>query len=388
MISNSLARHKNNVKKDRGKHGTYQEMIQTWVTYEVVKVIFLYGLNPEPNSTLEQFAPDLYTYVQHVKNPTNSTLECALRVHTTLFSKTSHSSYFSRCTFAQFEKVVWRDEVKFMIPIIILSWLRHLEQGFNNKSSTVSWSALGHYCPVDKPLQGHGADPLGLVYLSTHDKPDKIAKVSSYCDIKPDETYESTNNNYTIKSLELWAMMCLETPVQNKLLEATRLDKDTKKRHDTCKMLRQNNYKFSITITDYTKSNKDSRKRKIDESEFAPNPTKTKKSTTRKQTTSKKSPTTVDSGKKRRKSSRKKNSEQSNDFTEKTTQELQSMVTRSLEDINKLFTNVTENMDMTNHGTTLASLLKTIQETTNAMASMALKFEQSAEFTMTTYEGH
>ena len=38
--------------KDKGKHNTFMEMIHTWITYEVVKVLFLYGLNPNPVTTL------------------------------------------------------------------------------------------------------------------------------------------------------------------------------------------------------------------------------------------------------------------------------------------------------------------------------------------------
>jgi hypothetical protein len=48
IIANYLA--KNELKgkgRDRGKHGIYHEMIQTWVTYELVKVLHLYGLNPQ-----------------------------------------------------------------------------------------------------------------------------------------------------------------------------------------------------------------------------------------------------------------------------------------------------------------------------------------------------
>jgi hypothetical protein len=69
-------------------------MIQTWVTYSVVKVIFLYGLNPEPNTTLKEFASQLNAYIQHIKNPTDSTLDSAIKVYKSLFNKTSHSSYF------------------------------------------------------------------------------------------------------------------------------------------------------------------------------------------------------------------------------------------------------------------------------------------------------
>ena len=56
----------------------------------------------------------------------------------------------------------------------------------------------------------------------------------------------------------------MQTPVQNKLNDtAKKVDKETKRRHETCKMLRQNKYKFLITPTNFfTKSNKCPQKRK------------------------------------------------------------------------------------------------------------------------------
>ena len=89
-----MARHKIKVKKDREKHGTYQEMIQTWVTYSVVKVIFLYGLNPELNTSIKKVAPQIQTYIQYIKDPKENTYETAEIVHKSLFNKTLHSSYF------------------------------------------------------------------------------------------------------------------------------------------------------------------------------------------------------------------------------------------------------------------------------------------------------
>jgi hypothetical protein len=49
IIAKYLAKVKDKTAKDRGAPGIYQEMIQTWVTYELVKVVCIYGLNPEQN---------------------------------------------------------------------------------------------------------------------------------------------------------------------------------------------------------------------------------------------------------------------------------------------------------------------------------------------------
>jgi hypothetical protein len=259
VISNSLARSKIKVEKDRGKHSTFQEMIQTWVTYDVVKVIFLYGLNPELNTSIKEVAPQIQTYIQYIKDPKESTYETAETVHKNLFNKTLHSSYFLRCKFSEVDKVLWKDDVKVTIPIIILTWLRQLQQGFSEQTTCRSF--LGDYTPIEKIPKGDSNDQLGLVYLSKLHTPETLQKVTSYTDIKPDETYEATETNYTIKSIEMWAMMLLQPPLQKKLHDTAKEDKETGMRQKTCAKLNQSNYQFTITSTYFASSNKRTQKK-------------------------------------------------------------------------------------------------------------------------------
>ena len=112
------------------------------------------------------------------------------------------------------DKVLWKDDVKVTIPIIILTWLRQLQQGFSEQTTTTCWSILGDYTPIVNITKGDSNDQLGLVYLSKPHTPETLEKVKSYTDIKPDKTFEATETNYTIKSLEMWAMMLLQPPLQ------------------------------------------------------------------------------------------------------------------------------------------------------------------------------
>jgi len=54
--------------KDRGKHATYEEMIQTWVTYEVVKVLYLFELNPTHRCNIEEIAPEIEKYITYIES--------------------------------------------------------------------------------------------------------------------------------------------------------------------------------------------------------------------------------------------------------------------------------------------------------------------------------
>ncbi len=58
---------KDAVKRDKGAPGVYHEMIQTWVPYELVKVIYIFGLNPEPNKSLSECALEIREYIEYLK---------------------------------------------------------------------------------------------------------------------------------------------------------------------------------------------------------------------------------------------------------------------------------------------------------------------------------
>jgi hypothetical protein len=66
IIAKYLAKAKNAIKKDKGAPEVYHEMIQTWVTYELVKVIYIFGLNPEPNEFLSECTPEIRDYTLNI----------------------------------------------------------------------------------------------------------------------------------------------------------------------------------------------------------------------------------------------------------------------------------------------------------------------------------
>ncbi len=76
------------------------EMIQTWITYEVVKVLFLYGLNPKPSDRIHDVAQEIGKYILHMTDPSDESYASARKVQNTLFKKTHHLSVFSRCNFS------------------------------------------------------------------------------------------------------------------------------------------------------------------------------------------------------------------------------------------------------------------------------------------------
>jgi hypothetical protein len=152
--------------RDRGKHATYLEMIQTWVTYEVVKVLYIYGLNPERSEQLETVAPHIEKYIKYViDTESNSDSHAdAKEIHEVLLNNTQHAGTFTKCNFSGMADIKWKEEVKFMIPLLVLTWLRQLQQFFKRKQNKLrSWSSLGNYAPHLKLQHGGKNNPLAIV---------------------------------------------------------------------------------------------------------------------------------------------------------------------------------------------------------------------------------
>ena len=57
---------------DRGDSLGFQEFIQSWVGYELVKVLNVFGLQPKIRSNLEDWSPDLFATFSYLNNRSNN----------------------------------------------------------------------------------------------------------------------------------------------------------------------------------------------------------------------------------------------------------------------------------------------------------------------------
>jgi hypothetical protein len=98
IIAKCLAELKDAVKKDRGSPGVYHEMIQTWVTYELVKVTFIFGLNPSPNDSLNDFAPETDNYIAYLRmgDEDKEHMDDTKAIHELLMKHTLHTGVFHK----------------------------------------------------------------------------------------------------------------------------------------------------------------------------------------------------------------------------------------------------------------------------------------------------
>ena len=57
---------------DRGNSLVFQEFIQSWVGYELVKVLNVFGLQPNIRSDLAHWSPDLFATFSYLRNRSNN----------------------------------------------------------------------------------------------------------------------------------------------------------------------------------------------------------------------------------------------------------------------------------------------------------------------------
>ena len=179
-------------------------------------------------------------------------------IHELLFKRTQHSGTFKKCTFASLTKVKWKEDVKFMIPFLLLTWLRHLQQYFNNnKNQSCTWTKVGNYQPHVSLSKGESKNPLSIVYLP---KPstNQPVKVKDYNDIKPDEPqkFNKDMSNVLFASFEEWAMLLLTPTIQKRFTQAIQADDDTRRRWNMCEKKINHHSNFRFNDDDYVNKDK------------------------------------------------------------------------------------------------------------------------------------
>ena len=115
---------------DGGSFSTYQELMHSWVAYELVKVLLNFGLTPKICEDLNGWSLDLYCLFSYVgvKKRDASKKERSDEPLSILFDKTLHNSYFGKLPFKSKEK--FSKTINTILPLVILTWLHQLQEYF------------------------------------------------------------------------------------------------------------------------------------------------------------------------------------------------------------------------------------------------------------------
>ena len=99
----------------------FQQFIHSWLCYELVKVLYVFGLQPQIRSDISDWSQELHTAFDYFNNKQQEQKEMALKVLDTLFDKTQHNSSFN--------KIILGSKQKFKriknptLCLVMLTWL-------------------------------------------------------------------------------------------------------------------------------------------------------------------------------------------------------------------------------------------------------------------------
>ena len=178
--------------------------MNSWVGYELVKVLFKYGLNPKLRCDLKDWSPDLYKLFSYFGEKQQDSSNCPTDPLNVLFDKTQHCSYFGKLPFGKrtkFEKMA-----NATLPLVILTWLCQLQEHFFEQPENnplIDWNDVGRYCNV--PQKFAVKQGVNDVYMAKANNKNPV-KIESFDDIKPN----NKDSKKVVKSLFEWADKILD----------------------------------------------------------------------------------------------------------------------------------------------------------------------------------
>lgn len=227
VLANSIAKRPFPTgKPDRGQSLLFQEFIQSWVGYELVKVLVTYGLQPITlSSKLKNWSPDLHTIFTYMLTKDQKMKTRAEEILEVLFSKTLHCGYWSHVQFGTRKKFF--DNNNSILCLVVLTWMRQLQEFFlndDNLPSNGNWNKWGKYTGVTgNPYKQ--TMPLANINFSTLEKPGLIEQVTSIDQFKPHGEISGV-----CTSLEEWAFRILRPKHRSQFEELIRFDLESEER--------------------------------------------------------------------------------------------------------------------------------------------------------------
>jgi hypothetical protein len=204
-----------------------------------VKVLNVFGLQPKIRSDLQDWSPDLFATFSYLSNRSDEQHKrTAIKTLDLLFDKTEHNSYFNKLNFGIKEK--FKTLSNSSLYLLILTWLRQLEQYFynfeSNGDSLGDWNKHGKYYGTSTLLK---AAPLAIIHMAK-----AIEKRTHVTDVA---FFEPDDRDGVCVSLEEWGARIF-TPYNKKVLRDAKIGcEKTKIRFERAKKVE---VFFSFTSTD------------------------------------------------------------------------------------------------------------------------------------------
>ncbi len=205
----------------------FHKFIQSWVGYELVKVLVLFGLQPTKlNPNLKNWSPDLHDIFSYMLTKKLELKDRADQILKVLFGNTLHTGHWTKIQFGSSKKIVERDNG--ILSLLVLTWLRQLQQFFLNderKAENGDWNTLGKYKGTTGNLLKE--TPLANINFSTASETTTLQQIANIDQFKPKEDIKGV-----CTSLEEWALGILSPETELQVDELYNNDAETHAREE------------------------------------------------------------------------------------------------------------------------------------------------------------
>lgn len=221
IVSTKIAKKIQTIGTDRGEVLVFQQFMYSWVCYECVKLLAVFGIQPTVRNDIAEWSPeldDLFKYFTN-KNGNESLQHSAENTFEILMSKTDHCGIFGKHSFGT--KLYLKKSSNPVLPLVILTWLRQLQQYFciqDEDNEDRDWNSHGRYCATNSKNVDGGFGNLNNINMSVAGErdPTLVTDVSQFI---PDKKKGVTT------SLEEWAGRILNPHVNIKLIDKESTDR-------------------------------------------------------------------------------------------------------------------------------------------------------------------
>ena len=144
-----MQKENDNVEDRGGNHELFEHFMHSWVGYEIVQNLFKYVLTPKIRTDLKNWLPQLHELFSHFEERQRNPEKKPTKMIEVLFENPEHCSYFEKLPFGKRTKFETMSNAA--IPLVILTWLRQLQEYFFNQpemKESRDWSDYGQYCNV------------------------------------------------------------------------------------------------------------------------------------------------------------------------------------------------------------------------------------------------
>jgi hypothetical protein len=231
IIANTIARRPfGKGKPVRGQSLLFHEFIQSWLGYEFVKVLVIFGLQPTHlNNSLKDWFKDLHDIFSYMTTKKPDLRKRAHEILKVLFDKdkTQHNGHWTRVQFGT--KSRFFDRPNGILSLVVLTWLRQLQQFFLNdeyKDKNGDWNIFGKYTGTTTNNMKE-TTPLTNINFSSVSSPNTLTQITKIKQFKPKEDIKEV-----CTSLEEWALHILHAPENIQLKKLYNNDSETQHRVD------------------------------------------------------------------------------------------------------------------------------------------------------------